>query len=192
MDSRLRPPDLFEIRQYAARAGSFQGYRAAPVAFSGAVALGAGLIQVALRPGDRAFVLLWSVAACVGFGYNLLCISRTYGASPRRWERSLAFAALTDLSPAVLAGMFLTVVLSAKGQVEMLPGLWMMLFGTGLMASRRHLPVVGSLMGAAYILAGTATLCFLDGGEALRAEVMAGVFGIGQFMLAFILSRTQW
>ena len=36
---------------------------------------------------------------------------------------------------------------------------------------------------------GTATLVLLPGGAALRADVMAGTFGLGQFLLARVLSR---
>ncbi len=190
MNPRLVSGDLLEIHRNVARVGSFQGYRAAPVAFSGAVGILAGGAQWMLSPGPLAFVLLWSSAACVGFGFNLLCIARQFGASPRRWERSLAYAALSDLSPAVLSGMFLTLVFTATDRVELLPGLWMILFGTGVMASRRHLPAIGTMMGAAYLLCGIATLYFLEGASALRAEVMAGVFGVGQLILASVLSRS--
>jgi hypothetical protein len=189
MNQQAMQASLFEIRSQLARLGSFRGYRPAPVAFSGLVALAAGLTQTFWQPSPIQFVLLWTGAATLGFGANLYCIARDYGASPRRWERSLAFAALTDLSPAVLAGALLTVVLPATGRTDLLPGLWMVLFGTGVMASRRHLPSIASSFGVAYILAGTATLFFLPGPLALRAEVMAGVFGLGQLLLSLILER---
>jgi len=182
---------LFEIRRGLARVGSFRGYRPAPVAFSGGVALTAGLLQSWWNPGPIAFVVLWSAAATLGFGTNLLFIARDYGASPRHWERSLAFAALMDLLPAVLAGALLTIVLPATGRVDLLPGLWMLLFGTGVMASRRHLPFPTGFIGVAYVLAGAGTLYFVPGAAALRAEVMAGVFGLGQLVLSLMLERAR-
>lgn len=189
MSQRTLKSNLFEVRRSFARVGSFGGYKAAPVAFSGGVALVAGLAQLAWQPSAMQFVLLWTSAATVGFGMNLWCIARDYGASPRQWERSLAYAALTDLSPAVLAGALLTVVMSLTDRIDLLPGLWMMLFGTGIMASRRHLPRFSGWLGAAYLLAGTATLLLLVGEAALRAEVMAGVFGLGQLALSLVLGR---
>ena len=183
--------ELFEIRRRAAQAGSFQGYRSGPIALSGATGLAAGLLQAWWNPSDVGFVMLWIGAATIGFGYNLVCIAHQYGASPRRWERSLAFAALTDLSPAVLAGFILTAVFVSRGQTALLPGTWMVLFGSGVLASRRHLPSACSLVGGLYLLAGTITFALFPGEHALRAEVMAGVFGMGQIGLAVLLARSS-
>jgi hypothetical protein len=67
----------------------------------------------------------------------------------------------------------------------------MMLFGTGVMSSRRHLPRMAGVIGIAYLLAGTATLLVLDDATALRAEVMAGVFGLGQLLLSVVLGKVE-
>lgn len=189
MNQRAMKASLFEIRKTLARAGSFRGYKAAPVALSGVIALVAGLLQAVWQPSPMQFVLLWSGAATLGSSVNLWCIARDYGSSPRDWERSLAFAAMTDLSPAVLSGALLTLVLAATEQVPLLPGLWMILFGTGVMASRRHLPWPSHWIGVAYVLAGTATLYLFPGAASLHAAVMAGVFGFGQLVLSLVLER---
>jgi len=189
MDEPLLRGELFDIRRALARTGTFDGYRAAPVAVSGAFALVAGALQRVLHPDALGFVLLWSVAAAVGFGLNFYVVARTYGASPRQWERSLAFAALLDLTPAMVGGALLTLALVVTRHIEFLPGVWMVLFGTGVMASRRHVPRGCGWIGVAYLLAGTATLVFLPGADVLHADVMAGAFGLGQFLLALVLSR---
>ncbi len=183
--------DLFEIRRMLARAGAFDGYRAAPVAWSGALALVAGLVQRLLAPAPLAFVALWIAAAAVSFAINVYGIARTYGASPRHWERSLAFAALLDLMPAIVAGSVLTAVLVARGSVELLPGIWMILYGSGVMVSRRHVPRACAWIGLAYVAAGGVTLLLLPAATALRADVMAGAFGVGQLLLAWILARSS-
>jgi len=181
--------ELFEIRRMLARAGAFDGYRSAPVAFSGALALLAGAVQRWLHPSPTGFVALWVTTAAVGFLVNFGVIARAYGASPRQWERSLAFAALLDLLPAMVGGTLLTVALIARGSVDLLPGTWMILYGTGVLASRRHVPRPCAWIGLAYTAAGAATLLLLPGGAALRADVMAGAFGVGQFLLALVLAR---
>jgi hypothetical protein len=189
--NRAARSELFEIRRMLARAGTFDGYRAAPVACSGALALAAGALQRWLEPGPAGFVALWVTAAAVSFGLNFFVIARTYGASPRKWERSLAFAALLDLMPAMAGGTVLTAALVARGGVELLPGMWMIVYGTGVMASRRHVPRPCAWIGLAYVAAGAATLLLLPGVAALRADVMAGAFGVGQFLLALVLARAQ-
>lgn len=183
------PTDVFEIRRSIVRVSTFRGYRPAPVAFSGFVGIAAAGLQTWVQPSPAGFVALWITAAFVGFGYNFWCIARSYGASPRRWERSLAFAALNDLSPSLFASALLTIVFSATGRYELLPGLWMVLFGTGILSSRRHLPLPGTLVGGVYVALGTLVLYALPGDAPLRAEVMGGVFGGGQLLLAAVLSR---
>jgi|SoiMethySBSTD1v2_1073268.scaffolds.fasta_scaffold987388_2 hypothetical protein len=182
--------ELFEIRRMLARAGAFDGYRAAPVACSGALALLAGALQRFLSPSPAGFVALWVITAAVSFGLNVFVIARTYGTSPRQWERSLAFAALLDLMPAMVGGSALTIALVARGGFALLPGTWMILYGTGIMASRRHVPRGCAWIGLAYVAAGAATLLFLPAATALRADVMGGAFGVGQFLLALVLSRS--
>lgn len=181
--------DLFEIRRMLARSGTFDGYRAAPVAWSGALALAAGVVQRVAAPGPLAFVALWVATAAVSSAINVVGIARTYGASPRQWERSLAFAALLDLAPAVIGGVVATAALLLRGAPELLPGTWMIFYGSGVMVSRRHVPRACAWIGLAYVLAGGATLALLPDAIALRADVMAGAFGVGQLLLAWILSR---
>ena len=189
LSSQAARGELFEIRRMLARAGTFDGYRAAPVAWSGALALLAGSLQRLLEPGPAGFVALWVTTAAFSFGLNFYGIARTYGASPRQWERSLAFAALLDLMPAIVGGIALSSVLILRGGIELLPGTWMVLYGIGVMASRRHVPRACAWVGLAYVGAGAATLWFLEGATALRADVMAGAFGVGQFLLAIVLAR---
>jgi len=189
MNTRPAPGDVFEFRRSIVQAASFRGYRPAAVAFSGVVGIVAAASQLWIQPRPADFVLLWTMAALVGFGYIFFCIARQYGASPRRWERSLAFAALNDLSPAMFAGGLVTVALFGTGHIELLPGLWMVLFGTGILASRRHLPLAATLVGGLYLLAGAAVLAFLPDAASLRAGVMGSVFGGGQLLLAAALKR---
>lgn len=181
--------EVFEIRRALARTGTFEGYRAAPVALSGFIALAAGAAQRLVHPGPIQFVVLWAMAAALGFGINFVVVARTYGVSPRQWERSLAFAALLDLIPAMVGGALLTGALICTDHIALLPGIWMVLFGTGVMASRRHVPRACAWIGFAYLLAGVVTLVALPGAGALRADVMAGTFGLGQFLLAIVLAR---
>jgi hypothetical protein len=191
MNLRVAISDVLEIRRNLAAVGSFRGYRAVPVTFSAMVAFAAGGVQWWWQPSPVEFVVLWTAAAVLGFGTNLFSIARQYGASPRQWERSLAVVALSDLSPAVLAGALLTIVMTTTGRIDLLPGLWMVLFGTGILGSRRHLPYGCTLIGVAYLLAGTGTLYLMKAQAALGAGVMAGVFGAGQLLLAVVLARSQ-
>ena len=187
--SHVARGDLFEIRRMLVRAGGFDGYRAAPVAWSGGLALMAGVIQRWATPSPAGFVALWVATAAASFAINVIGIARTYGASPRQWERSLAFAALLDLMPAIVGGGVITAALLMRGQPELLPGTWMIFYGSGVMVSRRHVPRGCAWIGLAYVLAGGATLCLLPAANALRADVMAGAFCVGQFVLAAVLSR---
>jgi hypothetical protein len=60
--------------------------------------------------------------------------------------------------PALLAGGFLTAALFVAGATDPLPGLWLMLYGTGVVAAGAFSVRVVPLMGAAFLSCGAAAL----------------------------------
>ena len=187
---------IAEIRSQIDRTGTFRGYRAATVGFSGVVGVGAGFIQAIHIPNPQqqvsAYLTLWVAAAA--FSVAVVGAELAYrcyrAASPRTAQ--LTLLALEQFLPCMVAGALVTAAL-ASASVEslgMLPGLWAILFSLGVFASCRLLPRPNFLAGVFYLAAGAFCLAFGHGEHALSPWIMAGTFGGGQLLTAALLYWT--
>ena len=193
MDLRDALTQIAEIRQQVARTETFRGYRALPVALSGALAWVAAGLQVVLivDPARQidSYLTLWLGAALASLmvtGAVMLWHAR-HAASPL--ARSMTLLAVGQFLPAMVAGGLVTLVLSryAEESLWMLPGLWSILFSLGVFASHRLLPPAIFWIGTWYLAAGLVSLVWAQGEYALSPWAMAIPFGVGQLLAAAIL-----
>ncbi len=196
MELREALTQITEIRLQLARTEVFRGYRAMPVAFSGGVALLAGLIQAATIADPMtqvgAYLSLWIGAAVIsGLAAGLEMMVRARNASSRL-TRELTWLALEQFCPSLVAGALLTIVLAraVPESLWMLPGLWQIVFSLGIFASCRLLPRATFWVGVFYLAAGLAVLAMARGDAALSPWAMALPFGAGQFLAAAVLYST--
>jgi hypothetical protein len=196
MELREALTQITEIRLQLARTEVFRGYRAMPVAFSGVVALLAGLIQATTiadpMTGLSAYLALWVGAAVVsGAAAGLEMMARARNAkSPM--TREMTWLALEQFCPSIVAGALLTIVLvrAVPESVWMLPGLWQIIYSLGIFASCRLLPRATFWVAAFYLVSGLAVLAVARGDAALSPWAMALPFGAGQFLAAAVLYST--
>lgn len=196
MELREALTQITEIRLQLARTEVFRGYRAMPVAFSGVVALIAGLIQAAsiADPVEQIgpYLALWIGAAAVSAlaaGVEMLIRARI---AASRLTRELTWLALEQFCPSLIAGALLTIVLVrvAPENVWMLPGLWQIVFSLGIFASCRLLPRATWWVGVFYLAGGLSVLTVARGDAALSPWAMAVPFGAGQWLAAAVLYAT--
>ncbi|MEZ6017283.1 MAG: hypothetical protein R3F49_19370 [Planctomycetota bacterium] len=184
---------LADIHAQVARGAHFRGYRALPVAAMGVIALivaGAEWLwsrspagALALSPTLHASLWLAVAVACASLG--ALDIVRRYWLLPRR----ATALALAQLTPALAVGAVLGVALWSRP--ELLPGVWTMVFGLGVLASCPYLPraVIGVAM--FYIVAGAALTLAAREGLVASPWTMGVTFGVGQLASAAALSRLE-
>jgi len=199
MDLHEALAQISEIREQVARTETFRGYRAAPVAFSGALAWVGALVQSMWLPagelhGDqlRDYIWLWVGAALLSMAVTGLYMFLHCWRSQLTLTRSHTALALSLFLPCVIAGGLLTIVLyfHAPDALWMMPGLWSMLFGLGVFASWRLLPKITFWVGVHYLIAGTLCLMLAQGEHAFSPWAMALPFGVGQIVAAGILYWT--
>lgn len=184
---------IAEIRAQVERTQVYRGYRSAPVATSGLLAVAAGFAQLWLiaaplnEPG--LYVALWVGAAVlivVAAGGEIVT---RYRRTVSDTERARTRQAVSQFAPCLLAGGLLTaaVLLSAREFVPLLPGIWCVLFSLGIFASLRVLPRGVGTVAVFYLLCGLANVMLAQGEYALAPWTMAAPFGAGQLWAAGIL-----
>jgi hypothetical protein len=102
----------------------------------------------------------------------------------------MLYQAAEQYIPAGVAGTLITVVIYryAPDALQLLPGLWQIVFSLGVFASCRSLPRGMFAVGVWYLAVGLATLA-LAASAPFAALAMAIPFGAGQFLMAFVLYR---
>lgn len=187
---------ITEIRAQMARTETFRGYRSVTVGFSGLMGFVAAAVQAQWipRPLEHlgGYLGLWIAAAAVcavvwGAEITLRCRRATSSLL-----RQMTVLAVEQFLPCLAAGVVLTwaVVAFVDDGAWMLPGLWSVVFSLGVFASCRLLPRPLFLVGAYYLVAGTAALILAQGDAALSPWAMVGTFGVGQLLAAAILYVT--
>jgi hypothetical protein len=196
MELREALTQITEIRLQLARTEVFRGYRAMPVAFSGVVALLAGLIQAATIADPMtqvgAYLSLWIGAAVIsGLAAGLEMMVRARNASSRL-TRELTWLALEQFCPSLVAGALLTVVLvrAVPESLWMLPGLWQIFYSLGIFASCRLLPRPTFWVAVFYLGTGLVVLAWPHGESVLSPWAMGLPFGAGQLLAAAVLYLT--
>lgn len=166
--------NLAFIRQTLERSGRFTALPGRTGVLLGVVA-GVGAWFAHRQTDPMAWLRAWVVTAVVGF---VLTVAAIIAKSMRAGMpvlagpgRKFAFA----LAPALGVAVLLTIPLASNGQMELLPPLWLLLYGVAVTASGAFaIPEVG-VLGVAYLFTGGAAL-FLPGyGDHLMALGFGGL-----------------
>lgn len=146
--------DLQFIRQTMASAAAFTALSGAAFLLIGAGALATGVVAHYLADP------LWQVAAWIADAAASVVVSTLFSLrKARRAGQSLGAGAfrkfLTALLPGIFAGAVLTALVVRLQAWALLPSLWLLLYGTAMVAAGLFSIPVVSLMGASFLLLGT-------------------------------------
>jgi hypothetical protein len=196
--SALRPPlerppalhihamdDLRFIRQTMEAAGSFTAVPGWGTVAMGGSALIAALVA-ALRPTPGAWLATWMIEAAAALVIAAATMSRKargiglslFSGPGRRFVLSFA--------PPLFAGAILTIVLAASGRAAVLPGTWLLLYGTGVVTGGAFSVRIVPVMGLCFMLAGSIAL-FLP--AAWGNLAMAAGFGLIHLVFGVLIAR---
>jgi hypothetical protein len=167
------------IRETMERAGAFTAIPGRATALIGVSALGAAALAAA-QPGFTRWLGVWLAEAALALGLGVWALRRKAASAgvplssgPGR-RFALAFA------PPLFAGGLLTWALAAGGLHAAIPGTWLLLYGTGVVAAGAFSVRIVPLLGVACIALGAAGLLGPAGwGNALLAA------GFGALHLGF-------
>src|SRR5437773_10778773 len=185
MDAHQAARSLEVIRTLMERTCQYQLLTARAGLAAGSLAGAGGLVFVVLDP-ENPWHFGWTWAL-VFFGSLLSAtvsiILRGRQRGERVWSRP-ARAVLLALAPSVFAALGLSVFFFARGERLWLPGVWMLCYGQGALATSAYAPSPIRWLGLAVLLLGCLTLWL---GPAWAILMMGLVFGLGHIGLGAAL-----
>ena len=147
------------IRETMERAGAFTAVSGRGMMAVGALGVTAALLTSAVRT-PLEWLALWLATAAVAFAVSAITMLRKAREAQAPLLSGPARKLLLSFAPPMAAGALLTAVLYAHGLTALLPGVWLMLYGTAVVTggafSVRILPALGlmlMLLGAVALVA---------------------------------------
>jgi hypothetical protein len=177
--------NLRYIRETMERSQSFTAVSGLGGVLMGLIALGATFL--ALRAETTgAWVAVWMGAAALSLSTALAAMTL----KARAVGGSLLVGAgkkfAWNLTPPLLVGGVLTLAMTQAGAAELLPGVWLLLYGTGVVTGGAFSVRVVPLMGLTFMLVGAAAL-FAP--AAWGNLFMAGGFGLLHIVFGAVIWR---
>ena len=177
--------DLRYIRRTMEGAASFTALSGWGVVAIGVTAFPAAYLA-ARAPSHREWMLTWLVEAIIGIAIGFLTTARKArrAAEPLFGRPGRRFA-LTFATP-LAAGAILTIPLYYGQITTVLPGMWLLLYGTAFATAGAFSVSAVPVMGLTFMLAGTAALA---APAALGNAFMAAGFGVLHVIYGALIAR---
>jgi len=173
--------NLRYIRDAMERAGSFTAVPGWGGVAMGVLALGAAAVASQARTAEE-FLGTWTACAVLALlvgGWALVRKARTAGV---RVSRGAGRQFLLGLSPPLVAAAVLTVVLHRAGATGVIPGMWLLLYGTAVITAGAFSVRAVPLLGMCFVAVGIAALfvpaTWANGMMALGFGGLQIVFGV--------------
>jgi hypothetical protein len=185
MDSTQAARSLEVIRTLMERTCQYRLLTAHAGLAAGTLAAGGALAFTLLDPADPAvFGTVWGLVfagSLMGTCVGTMMRGRERG--ERVWSRQTR-AIVLALAPSLFAGMALTGFFFARGEHLWLPGVWMLCYGQGTLATAAYAPRPIGWMGAAMLVLGALTLAL---GKPWAVPMMGIAFGGGHLAVGAVL-----
>jgi hypothetical protein len=171
--------DLRYIRQTMERAGEFTAVPGLGGMAMGATGLAAAVIAAG-QPTPVRWLAVWLIAAVLAVAIALWSMSRKAQRAGMSIVDGPARKFALSFLPPVLAGAILTAALFRLDAVAALPGVWLLLYGAGVVTGGTFSVRIVPVMGVAFMITGIAALF----SPAAWGDVYLGI-GFGGLQLAF-------
>ncbi len=171
--------DLRYIRKTMERATSFTAISGVGYILMGATAMVAAWVA-SLQVSPEAWLGVWTVELVVAGSIAVGMSARKAHAQGERMRSYAGRKLLLAFAPPMLVGGLLTLAAYLAGDYELIPGIWLGLYGTGVMTGGAYSVRVIPLMGAALIALSAVALLTPVSGDLLLALGLGGlhiVFG---------------
>ena len=148
--------DLQFIRHVMERAVRFNAVPGAGLALMGATAVVAAVLASIAAP--HLWLTIWVIDAGLAIGLGLVTMSRKARSVNLSLTSHSGQAFVLSFAPPIAAGLVSTIAFAAKGVPELLPGVWLILYGLAAITGGAFSVRTVSVMGGCFVLLGGAAL----------------------------------
>ncbi|HVE77638.1 MAG TPA: hypothetical protein VNA89_02195 [Gemmatimonadaceae bacterium] len=173
------------IRRTMEQAGSFTAVSGWGEVAIGLSAIGAALLA-AWQTTSGAWLAVWLVESVLSFGIALYAMRRKARLSGQPFLSGPARKFALGFAPPIVAGAVLTAALFLAGLSRLLPGVWLLLYGTAVATGGTFSVRIVPVMGLSFMAAGVAALASPAGWQ--DAWMIAG-FGVLHIVFGFLIAR---
>jgi len=173
------------IRDTMERAGTFTAISGWGIASVGVVAIMAAVVSRA-RPTVAWMVGTWVITAAVCIALSLALTARKARRSKLSMVSGPAQKLALAFSPAMVVGALLTVALLRIGANDLLPGVWLLLYGTAVVAGGAFSVRIIPVMGLCFMVLGAGAL-FAP--AAVGQWLMVAGFGVAHVVFGIQIAR---
>ena len=145
------------IRETMERAGTFTAVSGWGEVVTGVSAVIAALVAAA-QPTRQAWVAVWLAEAAVAAGISAWFTARKARAANVALLSGPGQKLVLAFAPAMLVGAALTVACMMRGLEDLLPAIWLLLYGAGVAAAGAHSVRSVPVMGTAFVAVGIVAL----------------------------------
>jgi hypothetical protein len=149
--------NLRYIRETMERAGSFTAVPGWGGVAMGVTALGASFVA-AQQSSIGAWVITWFIEGVLAVAIGILAMWRKSAKAGLPLWSAPARKFLFSFAPPLIVGAALTIVLWRAGAATAIPGVWLMLYGTGVVTGGAFSVPIVPVMGVCFLIEGAVAM----------------------------------
>jgi hypothetical protein len=172
------------IRETMEAAGTFTAVSGWGQVVIGFTAIAAALVADRMHAAEN-WVLVWAAEAVIAGLIAVWFMWHKAKSASLPLLTGSARKLLFSFSPVFVVGMVVTVAFLQQGMVTLLPGVWMLLYGTGVVAAGAFSVRIVPVMGGAFIAAGALALFT----PAWNTALMIAGFGALHIVFGVLIAR---
>jgi MFS family permease len=173
------------IRETMEAAATFTAVSGWGTVVIGVTAIAAAALAAAAHD-TTSWILIWLCEAALSVAISVYTMALKARAAKLPLWSEPARKILFSFAPPMIGGALLTLVFFQRGLVPLLPGVWMLLYGIGVVAAGTFSVRIVPVMGVAFMLVGTIAL-FAP--SSLSTQYMAAGFGGLHLFFGTLIAR---
>ncbi len=173
------------IRETMERASAFTAVPGWGGVAMGVTAICASVVA-AMQPDSRSWLSVWLIEALAASAIGLYCMQRKAAGHRQELTSGPARKFASSFAPPVMGGALLTIAAASAHQYQLLPGMWLLCYGIGVITGGAFSVKIVPVMGTCFASLGA--VCLFAPPEWGNWFLLAG-FGVTHVIFGYLIAR---